>query len=103
MRANGNTTASTGIWRIGYGLSQPQYKQPPSQLPETPSNNETTINHLLESFLDKTKAANNIPKVKQRALIGSNLTQGACKKIGKTTKKEDQILKDIGFDKKVLL
>ena len=43
-----------------------------------------------------------ITKVKQRALIGSNLTQGACMNIGKITKKEDQNLKEIGLDKKVL-
>ena len=43
-----------------------------------------------------------ITKVKQRALIGSNLTQGAWINIGKMTKKEDQNLKEIGFDKKVL-
>ena len=40
-------------------------------------------------------------KVKQRALIGSNLTQGACTKMGKITKKEDHNLKDVGFDKKI--
>ena len=40
-----------------------------------------------------------ITKVKQRALIGSNLTQGAWTKIGKITKKEDHNLKDKGFDK----
>ena len=40
--------------------------------------------------------------VKINALKGWNLTQGACKKIGKITKKEDQNLKDIGFDKKML-
>ena len=42
-----------------------------------------------------------IIKVKQRALIGSNLTQGAWTKIGKITKKEDHNLKDIGFAKKL--
>ena len=42
-----------------------------------------------------------ITKVKQRALIGSNLTHGAWTKIGKITKKEDHNLKDIGFDKKL--
>ena len=41
-------------------------------------------------------------KVKQRALIGSNLTQGAWMNIGKITKKEDHNLKDIGLDKKIL-
>ena len=44
-----------------------------------------------------------ITKVKQRALIGSNLTQGACTKIGKITKKEDHNLKENGFDKKLFL
>ena len=43
-----------------------------------------------------------IIKVKQRALIGSNLTQGAWTKIGKITKKEEHNLKEKGFDKKVL-
>ena len=103
MKAKGNTTASTGIWRIGYGLNHPQNKHPPSQLPETPSNNEPTINHLLDSFLDKKIAPKRITKVKQRALTGSNLTQGAWTKIGKIIKKEDHILKAIGFDKNLLL
>ena len=43
-----------------------------------------------------------IIKVKQRALIGSNLTQGAWTNMGKITKTEDHNLKDIGLDKKVL-
>ena len=41
-------------------------------------------------------------KVKQRALIGANLTQGAWMNIGKITKKEDHNLKEIGLDKRVL-
>ena len=39
--------------------------------------------------------------MKERALIGSNLTQGAWTKIGKMTKKEDHNLNDIEFDKKL--
>ena len=88
--------------RIGNGLNHPQNKHPPSQLPETPSNNELTINHLFDLFLYKTNAPKTIIKVKQRALIGSNLTQGAWMNIGKITKNEDQNLKEIGLDKKVL-
>ena len=42
-----------------------------------------------------------ITKVKQRALIGSDLTHGAWTNIGKITKKEDHNLKDKGFDKKL--
>ena len=86
---------------IGNGLNHPQNKHPPSQLPDTPSNNELTINHLFDSFWFKINAPKRITKVKQRALIGSNLTQGAWTKIGKITKKEDHNLKDIGFDKKL--
>ena len=89
------------MWSIGNGLNHPQNKHPPSQLPDTPSNNELTINHLLDVYLYKTNAPKRIMKVKQRALIGSNLTQGAWTKIGKITKKEDHNLKDIGFDKKL--
>ena len=66
-----------------------------------PSNNELTINHWFDPFWFKTIATKTITKVKQRALIGSNLTQGAWTKIGRITKKEDHILKDIGFDKKL--
>ena len=87
--------------RIGNGLNHPQNKHPPSQLPDTPSNNELTINHLFYPFWFKTIAIKIITKVKQRALIGSNLTQGAWTKICKITKKEDHNLKDIGFDKKL--
>ena len=101
MKANGRTTASTGMCRIGNGLNQPQNKHPPSQLPDMPSNNELTINHLFDPFWFKTIATKTITKVKQRALIGSNLTQGAWTKIGKITKKEDHNLKDKGFDKKL--
>ena len=86
---------------MGNGLNHPQNKHPPSQLPDTPSNNELTINHLFDTFLFKTNATKTITKVKQRALIGSNLTQGAWIKIGKITKKEDHNLKEIGLDKKV--
>ena len=86
---------------IGNGLNHPQNKLPPSQLPEMPSSNELTINHLFEFFLYKKNAPERITKVKQRALIGSNLTQGAWTNIGKITKKEDQSLKEIGFDKRV--
>ena len=100
IKANGKTTDSTGIWRIGNGLNQPQNRHPPSQLPDTPNSNELTINHLFERFLYKINAPNRITKVKQRALIGSNLTQGACRNIGKITKKEDQNLKEIGLVKK---
>ena len=50
----------------------------------------------------KINAPKRIIKVKQRALIGSNLTQGAWINIGKITKKEDHNLKEIGLDKKVL-
>ena len=50
----------------------------------------------------KKNATKIITKVKQRALIGSNLTQGAWTKIGRITKKEDHNLKDMGFDKKAL-
>mgnify|MGYP003319653197 CR=1 FL=1 len=59
------------------------------------------MNHLSDSFLDKIKALERITNVKQRALKGSNLTQGACTNIGRIIKKEDQILKEIGLDKKV--
>jgi hypothetical protein len=52
--------------------------------------------------LYKINAPKRIIKVKQRALIGSNLTQGAWINIGKITKKEDHNLKEIGLDKKVL-
>ena len=89
------------MWRIGNGLNHPQNKHPPSQLPDIPSNNELTINHLFDAFRFKKSATKTITKVKQRALIGSNLTQGACIKMGKITKKEDHNLKDIGFDKKL--
>ena len=58
---------------------------------------------MSDSFLDNKKATIRIIKVEQRALIGSNLTHGACKKMGKITKKEDHSLKAIGLDKKVLL
>ena len=102
IKASGRTTASTGMCRIGYGLNHPQNKHPPSQLPATPSNRELTINHLFDSFLYKKNAPKRIIKVKQRALIGSNLTQGACINIGKITKKEDHNLKKIGLDKKIL-
>ena len=47
-------------------------------------------------------ATKRIIKVAQRALIGWNLTNGAWKKIGKITKKDDHSLKAIGLDKKVL-
>ena len=87
---------------MGYGLNHPQNKHPPSQLPDTPRSNELTINHLFDGFLYKTNAPKRIIKVKQRALIGSNLTQGAWINIGKITKKEDHNLKEIGLDKKVL-
>ena len=87
--------------RIGNGLNHPQNKHPPSQLPDTPSNKALTINHLFDSFLYRKYAKERIIKVKQRALIGSNLTQGACTKIGKITKKEDHNLKDNGFYKKL--
>ena len=87
---------------MGNGLNHPQNKQPPSQLPDTPSNNELTINHLWDCFLYKRYDAKRITKVKQRALIGSNLTQGAWINIGKITKKEDQNLREFGLDKKVL-
>ena len=43
-----------------------------------------------------------IIKVKQRALMGSNLTQGAWTNIGKITKKEDHNLREIGLDKRIL-
>ena len=86
---------------IGKGLNQPQYKHPPNQLPDTPSNNEITINHLFDLFWFKTNTPKSKTKVKQRALIGSTLTQGAWTKIGKITKKEDHSLKDLGFDKKL--
>ena len=89
------------MWRIGNGLNHPQNKHPPSQLPDTPSNSELTINHLLDCFLYKRNDPKRITKVKQRALIGSNLTQGAWTNIGKITKKEDHHLKEIGLDKKV--
>jgi len=89
------------MWRIGNGLNHPQNKHPPSQLPDTPNNNELTINHLFDPFWFKTNATKRITKVKQSALIGSNLTQGAWTKIGKITKKEDHNRKDIGFDKKL--
>ena len=88
---------------MGYGLNHPQNKHPPSQLPDTPSNNEPTINHWLDCFLDKINAAKRITKVKQRALTGWSLTQGAWTKIGKITKKEDQSLNVNGLDKKVFL
>ena len=101
-RAKGRTTASTGMCNIGNGLNHPQNKHPPSQLPDTPSNNELTINHLFDCFLYKTYALKIMIKVKQSALIGSNLTQGAWINIGKITKKEDQNLREIGLDKKVL-
>ena len=55
------------------------------------------------SFLENKKAAARIKKVAQRALIGANLTHGACTKIGKITKKEDHSRNAIGLDKKVLL
>ena len=100
--ASGKTTASTGMWRIGNGLNHPQNKHPPSQLPDTPSNNELTIHQFFDCFLYKTKATKIIIKVKQRALIGSNLTQGAWINMGKITKKEDHNLKEIGLDKKVV-
>ena len=87
---------------MGNGLNHPQNKQPPSQLPDTPSNNELTMNHLFGLLLYKTNAPRIIIKVKQRALTGSNLTHGAWTNIGKITKKEDHNLKEIGFDKKVL-
>ena len=87
---------------MGYGLNHPQNKHPPSQLPDTPSSNELTINHFFDDFLCKTNAPKRIIKVKQRALIGSNLTQGAWINIGKITRKEDHNLKEIGLDKKVL-
>ena len=48
IQANGRTTASTGICRIGNGLNHPQNKHPPSQLPDIPSNKELTINHLFD-------------------------------------------------------
>ena len=102
IKAKGRTTASTGICKIGNGLNHPQNKHPPSQLPDTPSNNELIINHFFDDFLYKKNAPKIITKVKQRALIGSNLTQGACTNIGKITKKEDHSLREIGFDKKVL-
>ena len=88
--------------RTGNGLNHPQNKHPPSQLPDTPNNNELTINHLSDCFLYKTYALKRIIKVKQSALIGSNLTQGACTNIGKITKKEDHNLKEIGLDKRVV-
>ena len=88
---------------MGYALNHPQNRHPPSQLPDTPSSNELTTNHLFDGFLERIYTPKRITKVKQSALIGSNLTQGACTKIGKITKKDDQILKIIGFDKKVLL
>ena len=87
---------------MGYGLNQPQKRHPPSQLPDTPSNKELIINHLLDCFLYKRNAPKRIIKVKQRALIGSNLTHGACINIGKITKKEDHNLNEIGLDKKEL-
>ena len=102
IKAKGRTTASTGMCSIGNGLNHPQNKHPPSQLPDTPINNELTINHLLDLFLYKRNAPERITKVKQRALMGSNLTQGAWINIGKITKKEDQNLKEIGLDKKAL-
>ena len=57
---------------------------------------------MFDPFWFKTIATKTITKVKQRALIGSNLTQGAWINIGKITKKEDHNLKEIDFDKKVL-
>ena len=62
-----------------------------------------TINHLSPSFLDNKKAVARIKKVAQRALIGANLTHGACTKIGKITKKEDHSRKAIGLDKKFFI
>jgi len=88
--------------KIGYVLNHPQNKHPPSQLPDTPSNNELTINHLFVPFWFRINDPKRITKVKHRALIGSNLTQGAWINIGKITKKEDQNLNEIGLDKKVL-
>ena len=87
---------------MGNGLNHPQNKHPPSQLPDTPNNNELIMKHLFDSFLCKKYATERIIKVKQRALIGSNLTQGAWTNIGKITKKEDHNLKEIGLDKRVL-
>ena len=55
----------------------------------------------MDRLLNKKNAPKIIAKVKQRQLIGSNLTQGACTNIGKITKKEDHNLKEIGLDKKV--
>ena len=88
--------------KIGNGLNHPQNKDPPSQLPDTPNNNELIIKHLFDFFLCKKYATEMIIKVKHRALIGSNLTQGAWKNIGKITKKEVHNLKEIGLDKKVI-
>ena len=59
------------------------------------------IRDRFDPFWFKTIATKTITKVKQIALIGSNLTQGAWTKIGKITKKEAHNLKDIGFDKKI--
>ena len=101
MKANGKTTASTGMCKIGNGLNHPQNKHPPSQLPDTPNNNELIINHFFDSFLCKKYAIKRITKVKHRALIGSSLTQGACTNIGKITKNEAHNLKESGLDKKV--
>ena len=56
---------------------------------------------LVPNVTYKINAMKRITKVKQSALIGSSLTQGAWTKIGKITKKEDHNLKDIGFDKKL--
>ena len=59
------------------------------------------ITHLLDLFLYKINAPKRMAKVKQRALIGSNLTQGAWTNIGKITKNDDHNLNEIGLDKKV--
>ena len=97
MRARGKATASTGIWRIGWALNQPQNSDPPSQLPATPNNNDPMIKYFFEGSLDKNIPAAKIKNVNNKALLGWNLTQGACKNIGNITKKDDQNLKVFAF------
>ena len=82
---------------MGWSLNQPQNSDPPSQLPATPSNNDPIIKNFFEGSPDKNIPIAKIKNVNNNALFGWNLTHGACKNIGKTTKKDDQNLNVFAF------
>ena len=90
-----------GIWRIGWELNQPQNKDPPNQLPDTPNNKEPIMKYFFDGSLVRKIAVARIKNVNNKAVFGWYLTQGAWKKIGNITKKADQKRKVFEEDKKV--